>query len=454
MASEHDLKGLMKFAEREEWQECFGAVMDAHFGPLLDAGDLDFEGIVDMVGPHWQGTLWGCAFEDFLTLEFDVPGENIVDEYLKRRSWREKPPAKAYMRALRSSIMSLYEVSDVVPGESMKLRDLLRDREPVIVSEHSATQNLKQWDRIAARAVEVGGKTIISGGLLPFSFKACDILFDGLKEGLELKKTQKPENLSDEQLKNLAPLLTLSWLSDVLEGAVFRQDPDFINSDDEPIEFHDIRFPFAARVTQKQIAARLNETTELEQENTKLWKWLDRNGSINTPSAENDAQGQMLETTMDDGSWVLGNIEMKGKTLLLSVNSAGRAERGRKLIEWALDDLVRNPLTEIRTVKQMMEDVPDRSEDNQENDIPPEIAEQILRQHLDRHYWETLDLPVPALGNKTPRQAAKTKGGRKQVIDWLKYLENSSAKQAGSNDPMACYDFSWMWEELGIERPA
>ncbi len=291
MASEHDLKGLMKFTERDEWQDCFGAVMEAHFGAILNAGDIDFEDLVDMVGGHWQGILWGCAFEDFLTLEFDVPGKNIVDEYLRRRAWREKPPAKAYMKALRNSIVSLYEVSDVIPGKSMKLHDLLRGGEPVTVSEHSATQSLKQWDRIAARVVVVRGETIISGGLLPFSFKACDVLFDGLKEGLELKISQKPENLPDEQLQHFAPLFTLSWLSDVLEGAAFRQNPSLLNSDGEPIEFHDMRFPFASGMTQKQIATCLNKLSELERENAKFWNWLERDKLINEPSTENDAQG-------------------------------------------------------------------------------------------------------------------------------------------------------------------
>lgn len=452
MASAHELKGLMKFAEREEWEDCFAAVLDAHFGPILDADGLGPDGLGDIVGPDWQGTLWGCAFEDFLTLDFDVPGENIVDEYLKRRSWREKPPAKAYMKALRSSIMSLYEVSDVIPGESMKLRDLLRGTEPVTVSEHAATRSLKQWDRIAARVVNVQGKTIISGGLLPFSFEACTILFDGLKEGLELEDSQQPENLSDEDLRHLAPVFTLSWLYNLLEGVAFQQDPDLFNSEGEPIEFHDMRFAFATRVTQKQIAVELNKMPELQQESAKFWNWLDRDVSPRKrPVDEN--QGRMLETMMDDGSRVLGNIELKGKALFLSVNSAGRAKTGQELMERALGGLVRTPLTEIRTIRQMMEDRPDNSDHDPEDEIPPEIAEQIMWQYFDKHYRETLDEPIPALNNKTPRQAAKTKAGRKQVIEWLKYLENRTPKHAGENDPMANYDFGWMWEELGIERP-
>jgi hypothetical protein len=68
---------------------------------------------------------------------------------------------------------------------------------------------------------------------------------------------------------------------------------------------------------------------------------------------------------------------------------------------------------------------------------------------LTREYARTLDEPVPALGNKTPRALARTKAGRSKVADWLKYLENGSAK-SGAADPMASYDFTWMWKELGL----
>lgn len=34
---------------------------------------------------------------------------------------------------------------------------------------------------------------------------------------------------------------------------------------------------------------------------------------------------------------------------------------------------------------------------------------------------------------------------------WLKNLENMSGRLADSTDPMATYDFTWLWRELGVE---
>lgn len=67
-----------------------------------------------------------------------------------------------------------------------------------------------------------------------------------------------------------------------------------------------------------------------------------------------------------------------------------------------------------------------------------------------RNYSQALDQPVPMLGDRTPRALARTKAGRVKVAEWLKYLENGSVKSRAADDPMASFDFTWMWQELGV----
>ena len=77
--------------------------------------------------------------------------------------------------------------------------------------------------------------------------------------------------------------------------------------------------------------------------------------------------------------------------------------------------------------------------------------EQTLEDHLvDGHYRDVLDQPVPMLGGETPRAAVKTDSGRIKVVDWLKMMENRTAKSAEPDSPMATYSFGWLWTELGI----
>jgi hypothetical protein len=168
----HDLSGIMKFATSPAWAEHLRDALGDHLGTAMEEFDFEFEDLAEIVGDHWAGVLWGCAFEDLLTRTVEPGSVNLVDDYIKRRGWNEAGPAKLYMRALKSSVMSLYEVSDIESGSGFLVRDLIRGGDPVRVTERSASQTLKQWDRIGARVVIVGGKHILSGGVLSFTMEA------------------------------------------------------------------------------------------------------------------------------------------------------------------------------------------------------------------------------------------------------------------------------------------
>lgn len=71
----------------------------------------------------------------------------------------------------------------------------------------------------------------------------------------------------------------------------------------------------------------------------------------------------------------------------------------------------------------------------------------MLREHLRKHYLKSLDEPVPMPGGKTPRTAIKSEAGRREVADWLKYLENAHGRDG---DMGVAYDPSWLWDELDL----
>jgi hypothetical protein len=131
--------------------------------------------------------------------------------------------------------MSLYEVSDIITGQSFRARDLLRGGDPVLVSERSATRTLKTWDRIAARIVGHNGKMILAGGLLAFTLEASEGLFSRLRNhssnagakrhgGASKAGAPKGWGGSDDDLRRAAPVFTSAWLFDVLPRAL-RKDP-------------------------------------------------------------------------------------------------------------------------------------------------------------------------------------------------------------------------------------
>lgn len=441
MPDRNDISGLLAFIGREgDWRERLQDVVAEHLMPALEEFEVDQAGLADLLGEQWSGVLWGCAFEDFLGQHYE--DGNIVDLYLKRRGWKETALNRAYFTALRDAPVSLYEVGDVQPGTSMVLRDLLSDAAPVTVREKSATRTLKQWDRIAVRVVPERDHHVISGALLPFRSEAVDFLFAGLRDALKLKK-RDALRLTRDQLLGCAPIFTSAWLFIEIDRALTPAQPQFTNSDGDDVLFHELCYPLASGVTQKAVAERLDRVKGFLPEGPKFWNWL----AVRKGRGGKAGGGIMLDTQME-GATVLGSLELTGKTLLVTVNSAERAAKVQKLIGAAAGDLLRTPLTTIRTVEQMRADQRRNGPSDAADEIPPEIAHQLMRDHLDKHYRETLDAPIPALGGKSPRQAVRTAAGREKVIEWLKMLENRSAGHG--EGPIAEYDFGWMWVELGL----
>lgn len=439
----NDISDLLTFISKDDiWHGRLQEVVAEHLMPALEEFDLEYDELDEVLGEPWPGVLWGCGFEDFLSRHYE--DGNIVDLYLKRRGWNETAPNRAYFAALRDTPVSLYEVSDVKPGASMVLKDLLGEVGPIKVLEGSATQSLTQWDRIVVRVIPENNAHVISGALLAFSSEASAFLFDGLSAALKVD-TEADVTLTTDQLLQCAPVFTSAWLFTALDRALSEEMPELSNADGDDIMFHDLRFPFVKGVLQIDIIACLNAVNGFAADGPRGWVWLAPHGSQSPMQG-----GSLMLDSQTDGRTVLGYLELKGKSLLINVNSAARAERVAELVTNAAGKHLKQPLTTIRTAEQMMAEEQDERNVDDADEIPPEIAQQIIQEHMDRHYRETLDAPIPTLGGKSPRQAVRSKEGRSDVVDWLKMLENNSARHR--NDAIEEYDFGWMWGELGLHE--
>ena len=106
----------------------------------------------EALGEFHYETVEACAFEDFCSRRPASRRSNVIDDYLDQRGWKASIQARDYLRALRGSVMSLYEVVEVKPDRGLVLRDLVRGGEPVEVDgeQLAASRSAAIWDRIAA----------------------------------------------------------------------------------------------------------------------------------------------------------------------------------------------------------------------------------------------------------------------------------------------------------------
>lgn len=109
----------------------------------------------------------------------------------------------------------------------------------------------------------------------------------------------------------------------------------------------------------------------------------------------------------------LGRMRFVMDELILDVNSAERLRSARK---W-LEEITGVKYQGVRTqdITDMSRDIPmdDRMGSEESVEMTPELASS-LNKYFHDHYMKWLDMSLPILDGKTPRQACKTKAGRQK----------------------------------------
>lgn len=461
-------EGLGKWMMRGPWHTHLQEAIDDHLHAYCDMHDIDdFDALADKIGGHWVSTLNDMALNDFLGRETE--DGNVVDLYLKRRGWNETRIARDYLEGIRDTAVSLYEVSDIRPGESFLARDLIRGGDPVRVSERTATKTMAPWEHFVMRIVMVRNTRILAGGLLPCepdlsaelraSFErmvrtAQDGLDGALREAFEDHAAEAarvacssvpPESVQDivldTILKSSSPFFAKVWLM----GTPL--DP----ADGDEVEFIRLHCRFRKGTTQEKIRAILDAEDDMAPAAPKVWNWIDPERTARLPEGRTlPPGGQMYKSELEDGSVVLGMLTLSGRVLEAEINSPQRAERLMTRLPDLLDAYVSPPIMVRQTVEQSLAAHRESGQSPAPVDLSPEEQARFVHAQYDRHYRDTLDQPLGMLDGRTPRDAARTAAGREQVAAWLKHLERDEAKMRKDRDVPA-YDFTWMWSDLGIE---
>lgn len=462
-ADERALARVIEWADDdEEWGDFRADVFDAHLASLLEEFGEDH--LFERLGDRALDVV-GAVMEDFLAARFGESGErNVVDEYLARRGWLEKKPATAYLRAVSDSAPSLYEVVDVDPGRSVTVRDLVRETDPVKVPHADLSEGMALWGCFVGRLVGADRARRFSASLLPFSRELArttteDVI--AITKNLpkllrrDARKRGEKVDISDLDAREF-------WLQSPMGPAFFTRvfvtwrlhreevGPGALsNTDDEAFVPSTVRFPVTGSVP--EVAAALDAVPEFDRADPGECRWSWRGRELPALKLPEEIAGDDAEAGA--GRLALGRAEIVDGALLLHVNSVERAERGRDLVASRLGPLLGNPLTSHEDPAiQLRAAVDGPPSAPKVPDLPPEVVEAVVGAHLEQHYRQALDEPIPMLENRTPRRAAKTKKGRVHVTEWIKDIENGES-QAALQQGRRPVDLSWLWGELGIPRP-
>ena len=165
------IRHLMDYVESNaEWTTCIRQIESDLVTPVAENLGIDFDQAMDHLfdGPY-GGDVFGYIFEDAVTCNWNNKG-SVIDEYLKKRGWREGPHGRKYLRSLIGSDVKLWEVSAVSPGEWIEVkRAYYSTSKPKRVNEKAASEQVMIGQNLAARVLIIDNKRYFSGTILPLS---------------------------------------------------------------------------------------------------------------------------------------------------------------------------------------------------------------------------------------------------------------------------------------------
>ena len=282
--------------------------------------------LAEALGEFHYEMVEACAFEDFCSRRPASRRSNVIDDYLDQRGWKASIQARDYLRALRGSVMSLYEVVEVKPDRGLVLRDLVRGGEPVEVDEQLGSRSAAIWDRIAARVLTIGGCHNLSGAVLNFEQEPAEAVLRVFRISPERAKRSIAERLpalTEEQMRELDELLvdraialeggarvfTWIWLAHTLRQLRAPQ-PTLTNFDGEEVVFTKVRLA-VAKAHRAEVARLLDQAPELAREaKGECWSWHRQDGEQGGKRPEG---GLSLASWDETGALVLGHLQLRGK---------------------------------------------------------------------------------------------------------------------------------------------
>jgi len=452
------IERLVKYGAREPWATLRVDHTNRLLNGLLERFDIDLEALIEELHRHQLADVfWQFLLELSLLAKSDGTDESLIDEYLKRRGWQETPRARRYLEALNGSVVSLYEISGVEPDAWVEVRDLIRGGDSQRVHEKLGSRSMVRWDRIACRVIQVGDERMFTGGILhypPEAAERVETILSRTRKKATAKARRVVEDcgldpalieLSGEDVLAVAdPVFLQIWLTQVLEH-LRKPMPELANTDGEALLFSRARLPVESK-NRASVIERMDRLSgwERTQPGAESWVW---NGTSGAAGGLSNSGAATAGYEAGARATILAEAHLDKRNLIVQTNSRERMERALAQLAAALERMAGKAIISHEDLSVGLEDMHDALAPDEV--ISAADAAAIEQQLKDAHYRRVLDEPLPAIGNRVPREYVRTAAGRKSVTRWLKQLENNELRHARKMG-VAPYDTHWLWHELDL----
>jgi hypothetical protein len=442
-------KHLMPYVHKISEASSYDIMMiaaDEFFPDNLPEG-LDKELLFNHFFLPWFLFNW-IPYEDFEMpkSKFD-PDKTIAQNYLRSHLKHLSFQERVFIEAMNKTHHSFYTILDVKIDRLLTIKDILLGTTHDI-KERQGTRYLKRGDIVFTRILHLDGQSI-SIGMPPYIVPANygNRLID-FKKWLILENDGK--KLTQTALHNELDFELIDCFFDIITEVYDRPPPLLKNTDGESIQFCKSYFKLTIGIEEslkKLLPLTLSKDTEALMESADCDNKSGKIKSIEFPWLK---KGNKAHKSWDNT--VMGNIRLEqGGRLILETNSHERSDKGKELLLKYLKTAITFQQTLIESPEQKLKSLPTSSDANQ---IPqdlmqsPEVQEQL--KHMVKTHWDNwFTTSIPALGNKTPRAAAKTKAGREMLDALLLQYERHDLDRS-DRDNLLKADISYLRSELGL----
>ena len=389
---------------------------------------------------------WEIGLAD-TSCDLSLEGKTVAESFLAaNRSRLSSDEIKIIERANRS-VFSFHEVTDVTPGHGFTLRNVLTE-DIFEVIEHSGSKGAQRGDIIFAALFELSGRHQILA-LSPYLFPPL-VIQSLIEIRKALLKSVKAKKLTDTHVSDFDIEVRHIYFT-LLEPVLNPKMPELCNTDGDPFVPQTLHFEIddleSAYKGLRSLALGFATDDELRAEA----KFRDgRMIEVEIPWFKKDKSSPGSASNI-----VLGGIRIVGTKLTVDVNSNQRATAIKKKILSCLGSQVRFKAKVIESIEGNMERVPpsntSKSPANPLDQLPPEALETVKKM-ADAHWAKWFDEKIPALNNKTPNQAAKSKEGRELLEALLNFYEQRSDQPNSENTNLCQPDIGKLRAKLGLAQ--
>jgi hypothetical protein len=252
---------------------------------------------------------------------------------------------------------------------------------------------------ILARVVDTNSVSLICGThARPLRPMQASPVIDRIRRLLRRKGTVTPDRLREPRI--VWGMLE-AWADEV---SARLSPPLLLNTDGEEVLFTEDRWTFDPS-KREEVLQRIATIENIDPEEDGVFTILQEGNRVHA----------------DWDNTIIAHVEVNESRLLAKTNSVARADAVRARIERVCGSL-------LSAAMRSHTDPGSAQDEPREIRIPTPDEQAVVREMKERHYAQWLNDAIPALGGRTPREAARTKSGREQltlILDEIEITESN-----------------------------